>query len=80
MTEKTSEETWVTTTEGAEITGYHRVTVSKLLSKNLEQPEEEREIRLRKRSNGWEIWLPDLIAYSKNPRTKPYGKRKLGNS
>lgn len=80
MTEQISEETWVTTTEGAAITGYHRVTVSKLLSKMLEQPEETREIRLRKRSNGWEMWLPDLIAYSKNPRYKPYGKRKPPNS
>jgi chromosome segregation and condensation protein ScpB len=69
------EETWVSVTEGAEITNYQRDTLRKLVMRLAKQPEEEREIKIRKRSYGWEMWLPDLVAYSKKPRTKPLGKR-----
>lgn len=59
-----TEETWVNLTEGAHATGYSREYVFKLARRMWEQPEEERQIRVRKRSNGYEMWLPDLIAYA----------------
>lgn len=66
------EETWVNVTEGAEITGYNRGYVVKLAKVIWDQPEAEREIRLRKRSNGYELWLPDLVRYAQ--KRGPYVK------
>jgi hypothetical protein len=57
------EETWVNASEGAEITGYHQDYLSTLATQMLEKPENEREIRVKKRSTGSEMWLPDLMAY-----------------
>jgi hypothetical protein len=54
---------WVNAAEGAEITGYHRRYVSTLAMQMLRKPEKEREIRAKQRSNGAELWLPDLVAY-----------------
>lgn len=76
MTDSLAQETWVTVAEGAEIVGYDRTSLAKAISRIAEKPEVEREIRIRKRSYATEIWLPDLIAYSQKPRTKPLGKRK----
>lgn len=66
------EETWVNVTEGAEITGYNRGYVVKLAKVIWDQPEAEREIRIRKRSSGYELWLPDLVRYAR--KRGPYGK------
>lgn len=74
MTES-SGEIWVTVTEGAEITGYNRDYVKKLVVKVWKQPEEDRLIKLRRRSYGYEIWLPDLIEYSQNIGRGPLGSR-----
>jgi hypothetical protein len=69
------EEIWVNVTEGAEKTGYNRQYVMKLVGKIWRQPEETRPIRLRKRTNGYDIWLPDLMVYIEQSRHGPYGKR-----
>jgi hypothetical protein len=70
------EEIWVTVTEGAEKTGYNLHAMRKMIWKMGAQPEEEREIQLRKRSYGWELWLPDLIGYiEEKPGRGPKGKR-----
>jgi len=69
------EEIWVTVTEAAEKTGYNYHTMRKMIWKTASQPEDEREIKLRKRSYGWELWLPDLIAYLQKPGRGPQGKR-----
>lgn len=62
---------WVTITEGTEIIGYHRDSVRKLITQMSKEPEENRAIRLRRRSYGWEVWLPDLITYATRPRSGP---------
>jgi hypothetical protein len=69
------EEIWVTTTEAAEITGYSREYLEKLANKTRKMPENERAIRLRLRSNRYDIWLPDLIKYLEEYAFKPYKKR-----
>ena len=68
-------ETWVNTTEGAEFTGYHRDYVQKLARDNWKLPDKERLIRVRKRSRGYDIWLPDLLTYIKEHGYGPYPKR-----
>jgi hypothetical protein len=60
-------ETWVNVTEAAEITGYSRDRVQRIAYNNWKVPEEEREIKVERRSHGYMIWLPSLIAYSKKP-------------
>ncbi len=55
------EEIWVNVTEATEITGYQRDYVRELARNNWRLAEEERLIKVRKRSNGYDIWLPDLI-------------------
>jgi hypothetical protein len=69
------EKTWVNTTEGAEITGYSRDYLSGLAVRMLEKPEEEREIKIKKRANGNELWLPDLIIYKHKVKHGPQRKR-----
>lgn len=67
---------WVNVTEGAEITGYSRDHMIKLAMLMWKKPEKEREIRLNKRSSGYDIWLPDLVAYTINIGHGPKRKRK----
>jgi hypothetical protein len=64
---------WVTVTEAAEETGYNYHSMRKLIWKIASQPEDEREIKLRKRSYGWELWLPDLMSYLDKPGRGPQG-------
>jgi hypothetical protein len=66
------EEIWVNTREGAELTGYNRLHVQKLARDNWNLPEAERLIRVRKRSNGYDIWLPDLFNYIEKHGIGPY--------
>jgi len=58
------QEIWVMTREGAELTGYSNEYVEKLGKKNWRLPEDERQIKVRKRSGFfYELWLPDLLRY-----------------
>lgn len=57
------QQTWVMTTEGAEATGYSREYLEQLARKNSRLPEAERPIKVRMRSNRYELWLPDLLRY-----------------
>ena len=54
---------WVTTPEGAELTGYSREHLEKMANKNWRLPEDERVIKIRKRSGRYELWLPDILKY-----------------
>jgi hypothetical protein len=74
MTELLSEEIWVSTGEGAQITGYHRDHVQKLARDNWKLPEQERLIRIRKRARGYDIWLPDLVNYISEHGYGPHQK------
>jgi hypothetical protein len=69
------DEIWVNLNEAAEISGYSYHSIRKLAWKLGQEPEEQREIKVRKRSNGWEMWLPDLIKYVQRSRTGPPIKR-----
>lgn len=71
------DEMWVNTREGAEKTGYNRQYVKLLAMRIWRQTEKERSIRIRKRSNGFELWLPDLMAYVGLPGRGPQRKRTL---
>jgi hypothetical protein len=71
-----AEEIWVNVTEGAKITGYNRDYVIKLAMRLWKKPEEARDIKVRKRTFGYELWLPDLIAYVQRPGRGPQRKRK----
>jgi hypothetical protein len=57
------QEIWVMTTEGAELTGYSREYLEQLSRKNWRLPEDERVIKVRMRSNRYELWMPDLLRY-----------------
>ena len=65
---------WVTTREGAEVTGYNHQYLEKLSKKIWLLPEDERTIKLRKRSGRYELWLPDLLRYIKEIGYGPYPK------
>lgn len=69
--EYTNEEIWVSTSEGAELTGYNQIHVQKLARDNWNLPEAERLIKIRKRSRGYDIWLPDLIRYMRESGNGP---------
>ncbi len=57
------QEIWVTTPEGAELTGYSREYLEKMANKNWRLPEDERLIKFRSRSKRYELWLPDVLRY-----------------
>ncbi|HEX2619034.1 MAG TPA: hypothetical protein VHL11_02775 [Phototrophicaceae bacterium] len=80
MIETPPGQNWVNVTEAAKIIGYHRTYVQKLANKLWKLPEEEREIKVVKRSSGYDLWLPDLMEYIKKPLHGPYGKRKPQNT
>ena len=69
-------EIWVDVFEAAEMTGYSVDALRKVIARIKNLPEEEREIAMRKRTNRWELWLPDILTYLKHPSHGPYGKRK----
>ncbi len=55
---------WVTTNEAEELTGYNRRYLKQLANKNSKLPDDERLIKVRKRSGlFYELWLPDLLRY-----------------
>jgi hypothetical protein len=61
--EHTTDEIWVSTSEAARITGYNQTHLQKLARDSWKRPEQERTLKVLKRSHGYEIWLPDLIKY-----------------
>ena len=70
--EKTeSKEIWVDLFEAAEMTGYNYHSMRSLAQRIGNQPEAEREIRIRKRTSRWELWLPDLMKYVIKPGRGP---------
>ena len=71
------EEIWVNTAEATEITAYNYHSVRKLIQRFANQPEDEREVKMRRRSTGWEMWLPDLMKYLDKPGRGPQPKRKI---
>ena len=70
------QEIWVMTTEGAELTGYNRYYLEKLANKNSKLPEDEREIKVRKRLGRHELWLPDLLRYIEDIGYGPHHDKK----
>ena len=75
--EKTeSKEIWVDLFEAAELTGYSIDALRKVVARINQKPEEEREIKMRKRTSRWELWLPDIIAYVDHPNRGPNRRRK----
>lgn len=73
-------ESWVNVTEAAKITGFHRDHMRKLVTRLWKIPEEEREVKMIRRSGGYELWLPDLLEYIKKTTRGPQGKRKSQNT
>jgi hypothetical protein len=69
------EQIWVSTGEGAAITGYDRQYLQKLAHKISRLPEDERVIRIRKREGRHELWLPDIFnyieKYGRGPQSEP---------
>jgi hypothetical protein len=70
------EEIWVSVREAADMIGYTRSYVTKIAVTMLEKTEAEREIQVRKRSFGYELWLPDLLVHTTKKGIGPQGKRK----
>jgi hypothetical protein len=68
-----SEETWLTTAEAAEATGYFRDHLRKLAYANWKKPENERVIKVRRLSGGdYLIYLPSLQDYIEHHGKGPY--------
>ena len=71
------QEIWVMTREGAELTGYSAEYLEKLTNKNSRLPEDERQIKVRKRIGRYhELWLPDLLRYIDEIGTGPMNSAK----
>lgn len=68
------EEIWVDSPEAAAITGYSAFHLRKIVRENFSLPEQERLIKIRKRSRGYDMWLPDLIKYISERGHGPYQK------
>jgi hypothetical protein len=69
-----AEEIWVNATEGAGITGYSAIHLRKIVRENWKLPDDQRLIKIRKRSHGYDMWLPDLIMYIAEHGHGPYQK------
>ena len=70
------QEIWVTTREGAELTGYSGRYLGQLAKKNSLLPENERDIKVRKRGGRHEMWLPDLLRYIEEIGYGPHQDKK----
>jgi len=66
---------WVTVTEAAQATGYNRQYITRLAQRISYQMEDQREIKIKRYSSGYHIWLPDLIAYMSRTRHGPHPKK-----
>ena len=76
MVEQVAQEIWVSTSEGAEATGYSQEYLEKLARKIWRQPEEDRLIQVRNRGRRYELWLPDLLKYMGEDGFGPYKNKK----
>ncbi len=74
------EEIWVTLAEAAKITGYSKDRVQRIAQHNWNLPAEDREILLRRHSNGYMVYLPSIVKYARTPRRGPQPKRKDPNA
>ena len=74
-----AEEIWVNATEAAEITGYSSSYLRKVVRETWRLPETQRLIKIRKRSRGYDMWLPDIIRYIAQHGHGPYQKLKTKN-
>lgn len=68
------QEIWVDIFEAAELTGYNYESMRSVVKRIAKQPEDGREIRMRKRTSRWELWLPDVYAYLDKPGRGPKHK------
>jgi hypothetical protein len=75
MADDNANEIWVNVTEAAEITGYSRQHMKMVISGLWQIEESQRGVRMRKRSSGFDVWLPDLLVYlAGQGRRGPYTK------
>ena len=65
--DKPRSDDWLTATDAAEETGYHRTHIYLLIR--------EGQVVTRKASSGLLVYMPDLWAYIKETGRKPYGSR-----
>jgi hypothetical protein len=72
-----SREIWVDVFEAAEITGYSIQGVRAVVLRMRRQPEDQREIKMRKRTSRWELWLPDLLTYIDQPNRGPHRNKNM---
>lgn len=77
MSKQVTEEIWVTVTEGAKRTGYSRFRIRELARQNWNLPENERLIQLRRHTNGYLVWLPDLFKYREEHGHGPQPQRQV---
>ncbi|HEX2621598.1 MAG TPA: hypothetical protein VHL11_15675 [Phototrophicaceae bacterium] len=56
---------WVNVPQGAEITGYNLEYIRRIAKENWHLPEDQRAIQVRLNSRAYEMWLPDLLKYTK---------------
>jgi hypothetical protein len=66
---------WVDLYEAAERTGYSIDGIRKVANRIGRLPEDQREIKMRKRTSRWEMWLPDLMAFVDQPNRGPHRKQ-----
>lgn len=74
LPEVETREVWVNVTEAAQMMGYTRQHIKKLIMQLWKLPEAERPVQIHKRSNGFDIWFPDLVAYLREFGHGPYKK------
>ena len=70
------QQVWVTTNEAEQLTGYNHQYLKKLANKNSKLPEDERQIKVRKRLGRHELWLPDLLQYIEEIGYGPHHDKK----
>jgi hypothetical protein len=63
MSERTTEQIWVTVKEAAELTGYSPGWMTKWVRDMFALPENERTIQVRQEANRYQLWLPDLMEF-----------------
>ncbi len=75
--ETEAQQIWVNVAEAAEMTGYSRDRMTRIMAQIWKLSEEQHNIQIRKRTSGYDIWLPDLFAYLSEKGHGPHPKRKL---
>jgi hypothetical protein len=76
-----TEESWLTITEAAEATGYHRDHLRKLAKTEWRKPEGERAMKVRRLSGGdYLVYFPSLQEYIEHHAKGPYKQDDNGTS